>query len=159
MTYSNSGSQRPSQNPSPFTPDPADTNRIYTAAIAPVVRAAMAVMWVWVQRVAAAQARAERTGCPRDRLISKLIMMMFAVILTRLTGSNADKAAMLERMFMKVHAKRRKRLQDLYAKYLVWRQRKCWMWSGGFMSRALAAVPDVYVAAHDQKSFDALIPD
>ncbi len=70
-------------------------------------------------------------------------------------GTHAEKRAFLKQLVAR-HAETQARL---YARYLVWRQRKCWMWGGGFPAGALTLVPSVLSAARDRHSFDALIPD
>ena len=70
-------------------------------------------------------------------------------------GSREEKRAFIKRLFAESEA----RLDELYEKYRIWRQRKCWLWGGGFRASALANIPTVFTGARDLASFDALIPD
>ena len=71
------------------------------------------------------------------------------------SGTREEKRAFIKRLFAESEA----RLDELYEKYRIWRQRKCWMWAGGLRAGALAAMPSVFSGALDLASFDALIPD
>ena len=82
-------------------------------------------------------------------------MLVLALLLCLHGGTREEKKA-----FIKGLVDANEVLQDrLDAAYLVWRQRKCWMWGGGYFVGALLALPREITGAGDQKSFAALIPD
>lgn len=70
-------------------------------------------------------------------------------------GSAEERRDFVERLL----ASQTKRLDQLYAKYLLWRQRQCWNWGGGFRAARLGFVTDVPGSPQAIPSFDALIPD
>ena len=91
-----------------------------------------------------------RSAKPRARL-----MVIFGALAYLHGGTREDKRAFLKRLFA-----RHEEIQDhLQAVYMTWRQRKCWMWGGGFRAEGLAIFPARSGAARDLQSFDALIPD
>ena len=161
MTYSNRDTNR---SPSPFTPHsvPSTTlqsNDAYFAALAPVFRAVVVLGMSLLARVCGAFEDSLRYNCDHNTKKFRAAMLAMILFMIALKGSRAEKTEFLGRMFEKLYAKRNARLKDLYAKYLTWRQRQCWMWGGGFKASCLAYVPDMFVAADDQWSFDALIPN
>ena len=85
---------------------------------------------------------------------AKLIFSL-CLLFTLSCGSFAEKRAFLKRVL--AHAKD---TQDrLYAAYLVWRQRKCWMWGGGYAPGTVTGLPYVMSSLSAALSHDALIPD
>ena len=160
MTFSNANTS----NPSAFTSRPADQNAAQNAAtpaapkVSRVLRLMMAIaMWL-VGKMAQA-----RTHDGAERMLkSKAIhagIIAFLVLLAILPGTRAEKRRLWMSMFAKAKERTNAKLDKLYKAYLVWRQRKCWMWGGGFMNSALARMTDVFKGAPDGKSYDALIPD
>ena len=146
MTYLNSKDQ----NPSPLTSTPVQTHAAYIAGVSPVVQAVIAKLLLWLAGATSGNRNRVFGSGKAGAVISALVMIMIC-----LPGSFAQKKALLQSHIDKVAATCAK----LYAAYLVWRQRKCWMWGGGFMSGALTGLCDVFAGARDQKSFDALIPN
>ena len=85
--------------------------------------------------------------------------MLLALIMATQAGTREQKTELLTRLFAKRGARRRIRLTKIYAKYLIWRQRMCWMWGGGFRAACVEVMRLEFISAQDQISFDALIPN
>jgi hypothetical protein len=149
MTYSNRATRRPSLSPQ-HTPQ---THADYIAAVSPAVTAVIMRLLLWLCGETAG--KGSRYGRVIYTAKAAAIMSALAALMVCLPGAFQEKKAFLESQFAKVGA----RLARITAKYIIWRQRKCWMWGGGFMCGAVARLPDRLIAARDQKSFDALIPD
>lgn len=97
-------------------------------------------------------ARFSRARGPKTR---RALVFVLAVLLCLHDGTDAEKKAFLASLI-----KANETLQNqLYAAYLVWRQRKCWMWGGGFFAGAITTLPVDVACAGYQRSFAALIPD
>ena len=77
--------------------------------------------------------------------------MALILFMVALPGTREEKTEFFHRMFERLHAKRNARLKALRTAYMVWRQRKCWMWGGGFRRCVLAILPDVFDGAKDEK--------
>ena len=152
MTYLNNTSE----SPFPFTPNPASENAAQNS-VAESMRlwAVITAGIMWMFKMIG---RAQGEGQVRRIQASKpyrLMMMLLSMILMVLPGSRAEKRARLKEIMDKASA----RMDALYERYLTWRQRKCWMWGGGFMNAMLAVLMAGPNAASDLTSFDALIPD
>lgn len=85
----------------------------------------------------------------------KFIVFTLAVLLCLYKGTMEEKRAFLKRLM----AKHQEVHDRLYARYLVWRQRKCWMWGGGYRAGALSCMPNPTTPILASRSFAALIPD
>ena len=94
-------------------------------------------------------------GGKRGPKTKALLIFAVALLAALHGGTREDKRAFIKRLFAK-HEEIQDRLQ---AKYMMWRQRKCWAWGGGYYPGALAALPTAMTGARDLQSFDALIPD
>ncbi len=97
-------------------------------------------------------ARFSKKRGPKTR---NILILTLTLLLALHGGTREEKRAFLKRLL----ARHEERQERLYARYLAWRQRKCWMWGGGFQAGALKSKPHAVFPAHDQTSFDALIPD
>ena len=167
MTYSNkraqSGHQSRHQGLSLFTPNTLQSNEAYFAALAPVFRAMVVLGLSLLSRVCAAFEDSLRYNCDHNTKKFKVAMLAMILFMMTLKGSREEKTEFLGRLVERLYAKRNARLKELQAKYLVWRQRKCWAWGGGFIGgsicKSVNSLPDMVLTAGDQKSFDALIPD
>lgn len=91
-----------------------------------------------------------RSAKPRARL-----MVIFSALAYLHGGTREEKRAFINSLIARSEA----RLDVVYARYRIWRQRQCWMWGGGFPAGALTALQGVSISARDTLSFDALIPD
>ena len=168
MTYSNKRHQSGLQRPSPFTPHsvPSTTlqsNDAYFAALTPVFRAAVVLGLSLLARVFGSFEDSLRYNCDHNAKKFKAAMLAMILFMIVLKGSREEKTEFLGRMFEKLYAKRNARLKELRAKYIIWRQRKCWAWSdslrGGFICGSVTSLPNAMIAARDKQSFDALIPN
>ena len=168
MTYLNNRHQSGSQHLSLFTPTSTSSGTLQTneadfAALAPVFRGVVALGLSLLARFCGAFEDSLRYNCDHNTKKFNVAMLAMILFMCALKGTREEKTEFLWRMFEKLYAKRKAHMKELHAKYLVWRQRKCWAWGGGlgggFMAGALAILPNVFVAARDEKSFDALIPD
>ena len=126
-------------------PDTKTRGDIDVAAIPSIFQMLMRAALVLMARFA--RARGPKT---RNALILTL-----SLLLALHGGTSEEKQAFFERLVAK-HKDIQKRL---YARYRVWRQRKCWMWGGGFRAGILTAFQSVSVKTWDALTFDALIPD
>ena len=163
MTYSNKRHQSGRQSPSHFTPETLQTNDAYFAALAPVFQAVLALGMSLLARVCSAFEDSLRYNCDHNTKKFKAAMFVMILFMIALKGTREEKTEFLDRMFEKLYAKRNALMKELRAEYIKWRQRMCWAWGsrvgGGFIAGALAALPDVFVTADDERSFDALIPN
>ena len=93
----------------------------------------------------------------RALISAKTLSLMSALVLFIILrpGSLSEKKALLAYHCNKAGVQ----LKQLYAKLRAQRQRRIWMWGGGLRVGSLATLPDVFMAAGDQQSYDALIPD
>lgn len=155
MTYSNTETR----NPPPFTRNLFQSNDAYFTALAPAFRAVLAVGVLLFSRLCRAMEDSFRYNCDhstRKFKIASLAVILFMIVLP---GTREEKQEFFDRMFERLYAKRNARLKNLRAAYIIWRQRKCWMWAGGFRNLSLSYLTDVFAGAPDKTSFDALIPD
>ena len=151
MTFSNSKTfRRPAHSSSPV-----QTHAAYIAAVSPTVQVLIAQLLMWLAGAGGISAQSSRSSRAAHAAKVTAVKSVIVMIMICLPGSYQQKNALLASHFAKANAK----LGRLRAKYMIWRQRMCWMWGGGFMGGALAILPNVFVAALDQKSFDSLIPD
>ena len=151
MTYSNTEIR----SPSAATSNLAHTHAAYIAAVSPTIQAVIAQLLLWLAGAGGISAKSSRSSRAAYAAKVTAVISAIAAIMVCLPGSYQQKKALLESHFAKVTAK----LDHLRAAYMIWRQRMCWMWGGGFISPSLAGLPGVFMAACDQKSFDALIPN
>ena len=110
------------------------------------------VLEILVTAVWAVLLRLSRTRGPKAR---KALVITLMALMCLHGGTREQKTAFLQDL-IDTHERT---LDRIYARYRVWRQRKCWMWGGGFYKGALTALPTTCSGARDRKSFDALIPD
>ena len=166
MTYSHNTSE----NPLPFTPNPtskdaAHKDRAHSAKITPAkiksvkMWAAVAAGMMWMFQIILRQhSEGGARRVQRSRRFRAMLLVM-SILLSLIPGTRAEKSARLRQIFAKANA----RMAALRREYIIWRQRKCWMWGGGFMNGALASLTDnvggLFARAGDLQSFDALIPD
>ena len=163
MTYSNNRHQSGSQHLSLFTSNTLQTNDADFAALAPVFRGVVALGLSLLARMCGAFEDSLRYNCDHNTKKFKVAMLAMLLFMCALKGTREEKTELLWRMFEKLYAKRKARMKELRAKYLVWRQRKCWAWGGrfdgGFRGGLFARVSGDNIQAQDQISFDALIPN
>ena len=115
--------------------------------------AALSVMFrVLVSAVRAVLLQLSRTRGPKTR---KALVITLMALMCLHGGTRQEKRAFLQDLI----DRHEETMDRIYARYRVWRQRKCWMWGGGFYAGALSALPETIDGARVQLSFDALIPD
>ena len=145
MTYSNTALRKPCK----FTSNPAPTHAAYIAAVSPAVHAMIAQLLLWLVRNQETSGRVIRSAKALS-ILSALVMMV-----ALRPGSLQEKKALMESHFAKINSQ----VKHLRQKTLKSRLRIRMMWGGGLRAVSLAALPDVFVAARDEISFDALIPN
>lgn len=96
-----------------------------------------------------------RYSTRREPKTRKMLIAVLVLLLALFQGTRDEKRAFLKRLI----AQHNEIQARVYARYKIWRQRKCWMWGGGFRAGVLAAFRSGFTSACDKKSFDALIPD
>ena len=116
-----------------------------------MVQAALAQLLIWLS----AATTGGRSGRVFTSAKAAAIMFALATLMVCLPGSFQEKKALLIHHFTKVGA----RLDKLYKAYLVWRQRKCWMWGGGYTPGSVSTAANECMPRGDRMSFDAFIPD
>ena len=144
MTYSHTALRKPS----PLTPNPDKTHAAYIAAVSPAVHAVIAQLLLWLVRNQETSGRVIRSAKALS-ILSALVMMV------ALRPGSLQKKALLESHFAKINSQ----VKHLRQKTLKSRLRIRMMWGGGLRAASLATLPDVFVAARDAVSFDALIPN
>lgn len=75
--------------------------------------------------------------------------------MTLYRGTREEKRAFLQDLI----DRHEETLDKICARRLIWRQRKCWMWRGGFYAGALAGLTAAVNGARVRLAHDALIPD
>mgnify|MGYP007079445258 CR=1 FL=1 len=147
MTYS---TETP-HNQTPIAADPAQTDAAYSASISPMVTA------IILRLLHGLAALKFRNGSGRFRNSAKAagLFSAIAVIMACQPGTVRDKIAFLKDLCAVLGT----RLDRIYKRYLIWRQRKCWLWGGGPGHTLPARQSGTPGMARDRLSFDALIPD
>lgn len=152
MTYLNTTTKTPfSFTPCPASETAAQNQSAESAGLWAVIL--KGVMWMFAMTLRA-QNEGQARRVHRSRAF-RLVMMTLTLILVIIPGTRAAKTARFKQIVGKAQA----RMKALHRRYMTWRQRKCWMWSGGLMNAMLAALAAGPSSAGDLISFDALIPD
>ena len=151
MTYSHITPRSPSS----FTANPAQDIDAYFAALAPAFAAVSGFMMVLITQVQMAFEASLRSGYEKDSKAFRAAVLALVLLMMALKGSRAEKDIFLEKLFARLG----QRLARIYARYIIWRQRMCWMWGGGLRCGLLSVLPRVFISAEDHVSFDALIPN